>query len=168
MSDQMTPSGLSCRRCSWSRLSFNASARTEHYTPSLHDALPISVAQSTRRRSVRKHVAEMSAAVAAMHFGARHPVAAIDGRPDAALQGREEARPAGATLELAIGDEQLLTAGRARKGSSPLFLQQRTRSGRFGGVIPQDGILLRRQQLAPFLIRLGDGKCRFVHVPSMP
>src|SRR5688572_31928379 len=82
MSDQMTPSGLSCRRCSWSRLSFNASARTEHYTPSLHDALPISVAQSTRRRSVRKHVAEMSAAVAAMHFGARHPVAAIDGRPE--------------------------------------------------------------------------------------
>jgi hypothetical protein len=102
----------------------------------------------------------MSAAVAAVHFGARHPVAAIDRRPDAALDGGKKAGPASAALELAIRDEQLLAAGRARERARPMLAQQRTGSGRLSGVIPQHRILLRRQQFAPFLIRLGDGKCR--------
>ena len=62
------------------------------------------VAQASRRRSIGKYVTEMTSAIAAVHFGACHAVAAIDGRADAALDGREEAGPARAALELAIGE----------------------------------------------------------------
>src|SRR5262245_17062575 len=109
----------------------------------------------------------MTAAVAAMHLGARHAVAAIDGGGVAARVGSEEAGPAGTALELAIGDEALLSAPRARKRARPVFTQERARSGSFSGVIPQHRILLRCQQLAPLFVRPGDGKCRrFVHAPK--
>ncbi len=58
---------------------------------------------------------QVTAAAAAVHFGARHPVTAIDGRTDRALDRREEAWPPGAALELPLGDKQRLIARRRRR-----------------------------------------------------
>ena len=103
-------------------------------------------------------MAKMTAAVGAMHFGARHAVAAIDGRPDAALNRREEAGPARSALELAIGHEQRLPARRAAERAGPLLVQQRARARPLGPVLAQDVLLLGRQNPPPLFFGLRDRK----------
>ena len=126
------------------------------------------VTQTGRRRTIGEDVPEVSAALAAMHFSARHPVAAIDRGADAPFDRRKETGPAGATLEIALGHEERLPAARAREHAGAVLPEERTRTRRLGGVIAKHRVLLRRQLPAPLLVRLGDGKCRFVHGFSMP
>src|SRR6266852_6176526 len=83
------------------------------------------VAQVRRRRAVVEYVAEMAAAAAAMHLGARHAVAAIDRGLDRARLRIVEARPAGAALEFALRDEQRLAAARAGKRARALLVIER-------------------------------------------
>src|SRR5262245_6819102 len=71
------------------------------------------IAQARRRRSVRKDVAKMRPAPCAVHFGARHPEAAVDGRFDRAFDRRVEARPPRSALELGGALEQRLSAAGA-------------------------------------------------------
>src|SRR5512145_2377238 len=110
----------------------------------------------------------MPTAIVAVDFGPRHAVAAVDGGADAALEGCKEAGPASTALELAVSHEQRLPAACARKHPGTMFSQQCTRAWCLRRVITEHGVLLRRQQPAPLLIRLGDGKCRLVHDSSMP
>src|SRR5688500_20311613 len=93
------------------------------------------VAIPGRRRTVRKHVAEMPAAAAAMHFGPHHEVAAIGGRFDRPFDRREETGPPGAAFELAIGNEQRLTAPRAGERPTTLLVQQRTAARPLGAML---------------------------------
>src|SRR5687768_7194079 len=74
------------------------------------------VAQAGRRRAVGEHVAEVSAAAAAVHLGPHHAVGAIHGGLDRSLERLEEARPSRAALELAPGHEERLFAAGAGKG----------------------------------------------------
>src|SRR5687767_16034021 len=68
------------------------------------------IALVRRRRAVGKHVAEMAAAAAAMHFGPLHAVGAVDRFLHGARLRIVEARPPGAALELLLRCEQLLPA----------------------------------------------------------
>src|SRR5436305_14299463 len=60
------------------------------------------IAQSGRRRAVRKDMTQMAAATAAIHLGADHTVGAVLGFLDRARFRIVEARPAGAALELLL------------------------------------------------------------------
>src|SRR2546423_7091825 len=51
------------------------------------------VSLTRRRRAVREDVTEMTAALRAVHFRARHAVAAVRRRGDGPRSGREEAGP---------------------------------------------------------------------------
>ena len=63
------------------------------------------IAQARWRRPIRKYVTEVTATTAAVHFCARHPVAAVDGGPDRTFDRREEAWPARAAFEFPVSDE---------------------------------------------------------------
>src|SRR5688500_562248 len=80
------------------------------------------VAQACRRRTVREHVTEMSAALAAVHFGAGHEMTPVLGRADGPLERREETRPAGAALELSCRHKQRIAAAGALEGPGALLL----------------------------------------------
>src|SRR5438105_4219067 len=110
------------------------------------------IAQMRGRWSVLEHVAKMAPAAAAMHFRARHPEAAIGRGLDRARNRIVEARPAGAALELGLGDEQRLFAARAGEGAGALLIVERAAAGRFRAMPAHDRILLGREQAAPFLV----------------
>src|SRR5204863_1969652 len=95
---------------------------------------------------------------AAVHLGAHHAVAAIDGLLDRSLERRDEAGPSGAALELAAGHEQPLPAAGTRERADPLLIQQRTRSGPLGAVSSQHRVLLRGELRTPFGVGLFHGK----------
>src|SRR5215467_12220967 len=80
------------------------------------------IAQMGRRRTVFKDMTEMTAAAAAMHFGADHAVTAVGRGLNRAWLGIVEARPAGAALELGLGDEQFLAAAGAEKRAGAFFV----------------------------------------------
>src|SRR5690606_10112268 len=61
------------------------------------------VAQAGRRRAVVEDMAEMTAAAAAMHFGADHAEGRIPAFPHSLGNLAPEARPSGAGLELGLG-----------------------------------------------------------------
>src|SRR5690348_13708044 len=79
------------------------------------------IAQAGRRRAVRKHVAEMAAAAAAMHLGANHAEAPIHGLFDGAGLRIVEARPASAALEFLLRLEQRLLAAGAIERAGTFF-----------------------------------------------
>jgi hypothetical protein len=114
------------------------------------------VAEAGRRRPVFEHVAEVSAASAAVDLSARHAVASVDRRANRSLERGEKARPAGAALELAACSEKRLTAADTGECAGALFLQQGARSGRLRPVAAQHRILLRRQRAAPFFVSFFD------------
>src|SRR6202011_4379457 len=67
------------------------------------------VAQAGRLRAVVEDVAQVATAIAALHFGAAHAVAAVRFRLDGFLLGRGvEARPARTRVELLVRAEQNL------------------------------------------------------------
>src|SRR4029079_16543232 len=107
--------------------------------------------------SSSNYVPEWPAAALAVHSVPRHAVAAIGGRADGAVERREEARPAGAAFELAIGDEERLTAARARERHRTMLVQQGAGARPLGRVSTQDCVLLGREQLTPFCVGLLDG-----------
>src|SRR5258708_7514536 len=92
------------------------------------------IAQIGGRRTVGEYMAQVTAATAAMHFGAEHAVAAIIRVLDGAGFGIVEARPAGAAREFLIGDEQRLVATGANKGARTLLEVKLAASRRFGAV----------------------------------
>src|SRR5262249_24321793 len=114
------------------------------------------ITQMCRRRPVLEHVTEMAATAAAVHFRAHHTEAAIGRSLDRARHRIVEARPAGATLELGLGDEQRLPAAGAGEGAGTLFVVERAAAGRFSAVPAHDRILLGRQQAAPFRVGPAD------------
>src|SRR4029450_12600718 len=98
----------------------------------------------------------MAAAAAAMHLGAHHAVAAVLRGLDRARDRLVDARPAGATLELLLGDKERLAAARTGEGAGALLVIERAAAGRLGAVPAQDVILLGREQAAPLLVGVGD------------
>ena len=114
------------------------------------------VAQAGRLGAVVEDVAEMTAAAPAMHLGANHAVAAIDGLADIALDRGIEARPARAALELGLGRKQRQVAAGAGENALAVLLQQRTGAGPLGAMIAQDLILLRCELGTPLGLRLCD------------
>src|SRR5215470_9324335 len=98
----------------------------------VHSHAVDAIAQMRRRRAVFENVPEVTAAAAAMHFGADHAVARIGRRLHRAGIRIVEARPAGAAFELGLRDEELLSATRAIKRPGTLFVIQRTAPGPLG------------------------------------
>src|ERR1051325_4346758 len=84
------------------------------------------VAEMGRRGAVFKYMAEMTAAAAAVDLGTDHAVTLVARALDRAGLGIVEARPAGAALELGLGDEQLLPAAGAVERAGALFVIQCT------------------------------------------
>src|SRR5215831_11085100 len=117
------------------------------------DAVP----QMGGRRAVVEDMAEMTAAPAAVDFGAGHAVAPVDRGFDRTFRGIVEARPAGAAVEFLLRHEQWLGAPRTYKGAVAFFVIERAASRRLGAVLAHDLVLLRREQPSPFLVGMGDG-----------
>src|SRR5262249_26133948 len=105
---------------------------------------------------VFKDMTEMTAAAAAMHFGADHAVTAVGRGLDRAWLGIVEARPAGAALELGLGDEQFLAAAGAEKRAGAFFVIQRAAARPLGAVLAHDVILLGSEDFAPFRLGMAD------------
>src|SRR4029077_1863191 len=112
-----------------------------------------------RRRTIFKDMAEMTAAAAAMHFGADHAVTAIGRGFDRAGLGIIEARPAGAALELGLGNEQFLIATGAIEHAGAFFVIQRAAARPLGAVLAHDVILLGSENFAPFRFGMADRMC---------
>src|SRR5689334_19187834 len=110
------------------------------------------IAQSGRRRPVLEDVAEMAAAVAAMHLGAHHEKAAVALGFHRAIERRGKARPAGAAVEFGGGVEQRPAAAGAMIDAGGVFLVERAGAGALGAMLAQHAILLRREALAPFVV----------------
>src|SRR4051812_19070313 len=95
------------------------------------------VAQPGRRRTVLEDMAEMAAALRAMHLHPAHEQAVVLGGRDAAFERREEARPAGAALELFAAAKERRAAGGAGESARALLPIERARSRAFGAVLAQ-------------------------------
>ncbi len=99
-------------------------------------------------------MAEVAAARGADDLGAGHPVARVDTRLDRVeLGGLDEARPAGARVELRIRAEELRPAPGTAVDPGLLGVGVRAREGPLGRLLPKHGVLLRREALAPLLVR---------------
>ncbi len=117
-----------------------------------------------RRRTVVEDMTQMTAAAAAVHFGAYGKQAAVDRRGDGIGQRRGETRPAGAAVVLRR--RGVVPAGCSRRsGKTPV------RCSPSSGLLPARSvplsrriwILLRRQQPAPFGVGLDHlERCRGV------
>src|SRR5260221_2193887 len=116
----------------------------------LHRDAVHAIAFAGRLRAVLGDVAEMAAAAAAMHFGARIDELVIGRRPHRAVERRPEARPTGAAVVLGVRREQLLVAAGANVDTGIVALVERARTGALGDVAAQHGVLLLAQALAPF------------------
>src|SRR4051794_22676604 len=96
------------------------------------------VALAGGRRAVLEDVPEMSAAAAAMHFDALHPVAAVALRRDrACIRGPGEARPAGPALELVLRPEQLGAAACAQVLPRRVVVPERSAERALGRLLAQ-------------------------------
>src|SRR4051812_16712057 len=96
----------------------------------------------------------MAAALRAVHLGACHAVAAIDGLLERAGMRRREARPAGARFEFLVVREELLSAARARERPGTLLGEQPAAARPLRRMPAQDRVLLRRQDLLPLFVGL--------------
>src|SRR5439155_4013379 len=119
-------------------------------------------------RTIRKHVAEVAAALGAVHFGSRHEEAAIFGGADRVLERLPEARPAGSAFELRVRAEQRVAASGAIKGSASLFLIERTGAGPFSAMLAEDVKLARRKGPFPLRVGLLYGEGFVFHNVSLP
>ena len=102
--------------------------------------------------TVVENMTEMSAAAAAVDFRARHEEAAVGVGFDRVIEGRREARPAGAAVEFFVGSEDRLPATGAVVDSAIVLLVQWARPGPLGAVLAQHAILRRRQFAPPFIL----------------
>jgi hypothetical protein len=108
----------------------------------------------TMLKAVLEDMTEVPATRGADDLRAHNPVARVDARLDRLeLRRLDEARPAGARVELRVGAEQLRPAPRAAVDPRLLGVGVRARERPFGRLLPQHGVLLRREALAPLLVR---------------
>src|SRR5271166_1269194 len=110
----------------------DSSFRLEVHRRAVH-----AIALPGRAWAVVEHVAEMAAAPAAMHLGARHEEAAVLRGADGPFQRLIEAGPAGAAFELGIRCKHLLAAAGASELAVPLLRIQRAGSSALGAVLAQ-------------------------------
>src|SRR5467141_2922518 len=143
-------------RCVCAREGARSSARLES-ARLLQRRRVDAVALAGRRGPVLEHVAEMTAAPAAVHLHPLHAVARIAfGGDGAGVRRAREARPAGAALELVVGAEQLRAAARAEEAPRLVIVPQRSTEGALGPLLAQHAILLERQLAAPLFVALLD------------
>lgn len=101
---------------------------------------------TSRRRTVREHVSQMTGAPCADLFHARHSVARITHPPNVPLVERlEEARPPGTGIELGARPEERQPAKPACVDAVFVVIQKHPTEGGFGTVSEQDVPLIRRQ-----------------------
>src|SRR6185295_3325170 len=100
---------------------------------------------------------QMRAAAGALHLDALHAERPVALRVDD-LRGerREEARPAGAGVELRLGREQRVAAGDAdeRSGRGPVLVLAGERA--FGPLVAGDAVLLGGEDLVPLSLGADD------------
>src|SRR5437763_17212630 len=99
-------------------------------------------------------MAEVTAALCAVHLCPPHEQAAVGRRVNGMLERGAKAGPAGAALEFHIRRKELLAACRAGEGTAALFLVQRARPSTLRAVLAEHVELLRRQALAPLVFGL--------------
>src|SRR5579864_3284501 len=100
--------------------------------------------------TVVEDVAQMAAAARAEHLGPGVAEAVVfTGRYVILRNGRPEARPPCAGIELGVGAKQLVAAGRAAVDALAEEVMVLAGEGPLGVFLPQDGVLLRRKQAAP-------------------
>src|SRR6516165_6577856 len=99
-----------------------------------------------RRRPIGKHVAEMTAAAGADFLDTHHAVAHIAQTADMSIVIRlEEARPAGAGIELRAGTEQRQTAEAAGVDPLLVIIEEDAAEGGFRTVLEKHPSLVRCQ-----------------------
>src|SRR4029079_14246955 len=115
------------------------------------------VPQPRRPGAVREHVAEVGAAIATHRFGPGHPVTLVDVLLHrVGGEGLEEARPAGAGLELRVGREQRRIAAHAYVGAVVVTVPVLARERALGAGLAGDLELGRVQTLTPLRVGLGE------------
>src|SRR6476660_3006574 len=138
---------------------FGVLGRDEFQRDAVH-----AVAEPGGRRPVVEHVTEMAAAAAAMDLIPHHAERVVCVGQHRALDGLVEAWPAGAAVELGLRIEQRQAASGAGEGAGAVLVVERAGECALGVLLAQHRILLWRQQLSPFLWRVGDfegaGNCR--------
>ncbi len=103
-----------------------------------------------RRRAVGEDVAQVAVAAGAQDFDPQHPVAAIGVRRHVLVGHRlEEARPAGARVELRVRGKERQAAADARVDAVPLVVEQRAAERPLGPMRARNLELLGRQLLPP-------------------
>src|SRR3712207_5951708 len=101
-------------------------------------------------RTVVEYVAEVRVAARAAHLGADHPVGAILDKFDGIGRDRfGEAWPAGARVVLRAAVEESVAAGGAVVEAVIVGIHVLTGERALGRSLAQDGVLLRREPLAP-------------------
>src|SRR6187455_3130305 len=101
-------------------------------------------------------MAEVAAAAATMHRGARHPEAAVRRRAHRVVERLPEARPARAAFEFGLGREEIELAARAAEDAFAVLVVQRTRTRAFRGFLAQHLERVGAQDLLPFLLGVRD------------
>src|SRR5262249_15370004 len=109
-----------------------------------------------RRGSLVKPVPEMPAATAAMHFLPDDAESVVGVGLHCAVDQSVEARPARSRVELGLGGKQRQIAARASEGAFAVLVVARAGEGTLCVLLTQHGVLLRREQLPPFLRSMGD------------
>ena len=94
-------------------------------------------------RTVVEDMAEMAAAAAAMDLDAAHAPGVVAARCDSIGNGPNEARPAGAAVELVARGEERKGAAGAEEGASSLLTVERARAGALGRGLAKHAILSR-------------------------
>src|SRR5262245_35564535 len=85
-----------------------------------------------------------------MDFDPCHAVAAIGRGLDRTLNRLVKTRPAGTALELRVGGEERLSAGRARESARTVFVVEWAGTGALRTMLAEHVELLGRERLFPF------------------
>ena len=114
---------------------------------------PMKAAIGAGAYSMREDVPEMAATVLADDLDATHAVRVVFARPHVVVEhGAREARPAGARIELVVRVKELCSAASTGVDARRMVIDVGAGKRRLGSLLAQHGVLLRRQQLAPFLV----------------
>ena len=132
--------------------------RVDTFSEELESGGVQTVPQVTRRWAIRKDMTEVAVTPATADLGAYHPMAAILHVPDMVTIVRfEEARPAGARLELRTGVEQRQAAQATSVDTCCLVMEQRSAECLFRGAFEQHAPLVHAQTPSQsFAVRRAD------------
>src|SRR3982751_4435870 len=103
----------------------------------------------------------MAAASMTMDFGALDAERAVDLLADRVRQRLPERGPAGAAVELRRRREQRIVAAGAGERAGTLLVIERARERALGSLLAQHGVLIGRQQRAPFGFGVRDFEMAF-------